>query len=171
MYCQNYRLTQKHRFLDRRTEEHIFVFTRNARNDTEFCSACFCEGLRRLRETITLRTALVQIRVHSWLKKNTSRYAQIRGDFSVDSVDCFPLTSSDSDFQFRVKIIARRRRRTTQTLCETLRLCVRIKIYPFCPSVKIIAHRTHRNTQKLCFVCCSAKVCAVCVKQFHAARH
>ena len=69
-------------------------------------------------------------------QKNTSRYAQIRGDFSVDSVDCFPLTSSDSDFQFRVKIIARRRRKTAQTLCETLRLCVRN-----------IAHGKHRNTQ------------------------
>ena len=43
------------------------------------------------------------VRAHSWLKKNTSRYAQIRGDFSVFSVDCFPLTSSDSDFQFRVR--------------------------------------------------------------------
>ncbi len=36
---------------------------------TEFCSACFCESLRRLRETIPLRTALVKIRAHSWLKK------------------------------------------------------------------------------------------------------
>ena len=40
-----------------------------------------CESLRHLRETIPLRTALVKIRAHSWLKKNTSRYAQIRGDF------------------------------------------------------------------------------------------
>ena len=39
---------------------------------------------------------------------------QIRGDFSVDSVD-------------PCEIIARRRRRTAQTLCETLRLCVRRK--------------------------------------------
>ena len=67
------------------------------------------------------------------------------------SVYCFPLTSSDSDFQFRVKIIARRRRRTAQTLCETLRLCVRIKIYPFCPSVKIIAHR--QKYTEFCFAC------------------
>ena len=34
---------------------------------------------------------------------------------------------------------------------------------------KIVAHRNHRNTQKLCFACCSAKVCAVCVRQFHSA--
>ena len=27
----------------------------------------------------------------------------------------------------------------------------------------------HKNTQKLCFACCSAKVCAVCVRQFHSA--
>ena len=112
--------------LYKRTKEHIFIFTRKAQKYTEtLLRMLFCESLRRLRETIPLRTALVKIRAHSWLKKNTSRYAQIRGDFSVSSVDCFPLTSSDSDFQFCVKIIARRHRRTTQTLCETLRLCVR----------------------------------------------
>ena len=43
-------------------------------------------------------------------QKNTSRYAQIRGDFSVYSVDCFPLTSSDSDFQFCVKFLTQRRK-------------------------------------------------------------
>ena len=32
------------------------IFKQNSQKNTEFCSACFCEGLRRLRETITLRT-------------------------------------------------------------------------------------------------------------------
>jgi ribonucleotide reductase alpha subunit len=35
-----------------------FICTRNALNDTEFCSAGFCESLCRLRETIPLRMVL-----------------------------------------------------------------------------------------------------------------
>ena len=50
-------------------------------------------------------------------QKNTSRYAQIRGDFSVYSVDCFPLTSSDSDFQFCVKKRLTQRRKGRGALC------------------------------------------------------
>ena len=44
---------------------------------------------------------------------------------------------------FRVKIIARRHRRTAQTLCETLRLCVRRKICPFVLMSKIFSHTEH----------------------------
>jgi len=107
---------------------------------TEFCSACFCEGLRRLRETITLRTAFVKIRAIRG-SKNTSRYASqfcvfrvkllhadvaeqrrrfaklcafaweeryvllssVKHKILCHSVHCFPLTSSDSDFQFCVQ--------------------------------------------------------------------
>ena len=43
-------------------------------------------------------------------QKHTRRYVKIRGDFSVYSVDCFPLTSSDSDFQFCVKFLTQRRK-------------------------------------------------------------
>jgi len=59
----------------------------------------FCESLRRLRETIPLRTAFCEFRGFHvnpsiisnscafMAQKNTSRYEQIRGDFSVYSVD------------------------------------------------------------------------------------
>ena len=75
---RNHRKPQNfaHSFLDRRTEEHIFIFTQRARSYmsfcsyvknrctqkaqkyTEFCSACLCESLRRLREAILLRKVL-----------------------------------------------------------------------------------------------------------------
>ena len=86
------------RFLDRGTEEHILFHTelkvavrtcegKATHGMTQNWLRMFCGCLRRLRETIPLRMALVKIRAHSWHKKNTSRYVQIRGDFSVHSVD------------------------------------------------------------------------------------
>ena len=69
----------------RRKGARRFICTRNALNDTEFCSAGFCEDLRRLRETIPLRMVLC--------------------------IPCIPVWNHLTH--------------TTQTLCETLRLCVR----------------------------------------------
>ena len=73
------------------------------------------------------RKALVKIRAISG-SKDTCRYEQIRGEFCV--------------FRgFLCENIARRLRRTMQTLCETLRLCVR----------KIFLCQESFHTHRICF--------------------
>ena len=64
--------------------------------------------------------------------KNTCRYPLIRGE-----ILCIPCLLCEN--------IARRLRRTTQTLCGTLRLCVRRKI---CPFVLMAKKYFTQNSQK-----------------------
>ena len=62
--------------------------------------------------------ALVQIRAHSWLKKNTSRYAQIRGDFSVFSWIAFPSQVRTATFFSSVwKNVSRKGAKGRRVLC------------------------------------------------------
>ena len=67
------------------------------------------------------------------------------------SVDCFPLTSSDSDFQFRVKDYLTRRRKGRRALCS------------FVLMSKNVAHRAQKYTELTLHT--SAQVCVVCVRQ------
>ena len=76
------------------------------------------------------------VRAYSWLKKNTSRYAPIRGDFSVDSVDSVwknyltqtPQNNADALRNFaplREKYYTRKAQKYTEfwsvSFCESLR--------------------------------------------------
>ena len=110
----------------------------------------FCESLCRLRETIPLRTALVKIRAHSWLKKNTSRYAQIRGDFSVYSVYCFPSQVRTATFSSVWKLLhadtAELRRRFAK-LCAFAWDMLRRFLDRRTEEHILFSHRTHGMTQ------------------------
>ena len=108
-------------------------------------------------------------------QKNTSRYAQIRGDFSVHSVDCFPLTSSDSDFQFRVKFLTRRRK-GRRTICSFVLMSNILSHTEYTEWHRIFWHKNIfvstlkgqklRDTLRLSVRInnMSAVLCAVCVK-------
>ena len=92
-----------------------YYCTQNARNDTEFCfrqkniRTYFFSRRRAQKLCETLRLC---VRINNIVCESLWRLREIylRRD-SVYSVDCFPLTSSDSDFQFCVKNSLTQRRK------------------------------------------------------------
>ena len=112
--------------------------TQKSQKYTEFCSACFCGCLRRLRETITLRTAFCEFRGYrvrllptrkalcSYVKKVAHRNHRNTQNFaphaSAKSV-CMRLFHSARILCLPCLLCET----TPRRLCETLRLCVRRK--------------------------------------------